>query len=165
MIKYLLDLPDPILLSQLCNSQQNVTESYSVNGNMEIKVIQTNTENRLIIESLFKTDLKIDYPITDKESEDLMEEFGLVLNKVRYNFLPNHYIDVYERPYYGSKYNLAILNLDIDFDISKLSVISYIANELEPEINSLIIEEITNNSKYTDYKLAYLNKIQKYVKY
>lgn len=162
MIKYLLDLPDPILLSQLCNSQQNVTEAYSINGNMEIKVIQTNTENRLIIESLFKTDLKIDYKITDKEADDLMEEFGLVLNKSCYNFLPNHYIDVYERPYYGSKYNLAILNIDID--ISKTPMISYIANELEPEINSLIIEEITNNSKYTDYKLAYLNKIQKYVK-
>ena len=163
MIKYLLDLPDPILLSQLCNSQQNVTEAYSINGNMEIKVIQTNTENRLIIESLFKTDLKIDYKITDKEADDLMEEFGLILNKSCYNFLPNHYIDVYERPYYGSKYNLAILNINID--ISKTPIISYIANELEPEINSLIVEEITNNSKYTDYKLAYLNKIQKYVKY
>ena len=162
MIKYLLDLPDPILLSQLCNSQQNVTEAYSINGNMEIKVIQTNTENRLIIESLFKTDLKIDYKITDKEADDLMEEFGLILNKSCYNFLPNHYIDVYERPYYGSKYNLAILNINID--ISKTPIISYIANELEPEINSLIVEEITNNSKYTDYKLAYLNKIQKYVK-
>ena len=163
MIKYLLDLPDPILLTQLCNSQQNVTEAYSINGNMEIKVIQTNTENRLIIESLFKTDLKIDYKITDKEADDLMEEFGLILNKSCYNFLPNHYIDVYERPYYGSKYNLAILNINID--ISKTPIISYIANELEPEINSLIVEEITNNSKYTDYKLAYLNKIQKYVKY
>ena len=162
MIKYLLDLPDPILLSQLCNSQQNVTEAYSINGNMEIKVIQTNTENRLIIESLFKTDLKIDYKITDKEADDLMEEFGLILNKSCYNFLPNHYIDVYDRPYYGSKYNLAILNINID--ISKTPIISYIANELEPEINSLIVEEITNNSKYTDYKLAYLNKIQKYVK-
>lgn len=162
MIKYLLDLPVPILLSQLCNSQQNVTEAYSINGNMEIKVIQTNTENRLIIESLFKTDLKIDYKITDKEADDLMEEFGLILNKSCYKFLPNHYIDVYERPYYGSKYNLAILNINID--ISKTPIISYIANELEPEINSLIVEEITNNSKYTDYKLAYLNKIQKYVK-
>lgn len=162
MIKYLLDLPVPILLSQLCNSQQNVTEAYSINGNMEIKVIQTNTENRLIIESLFKTDLKIDYKITDKEADDLMEEFGLILNKSCYNFLPNHYIDVYDRPYYGSKYNLAILNINID--ISKTPIISYIANELEPEINSLIVEEITNNSKYTDYKLAYLNKIQKYVK-
>lgn len=162
MIKYLLDLPVPILLSQLCNSQQNVTEAYSINGNMEIKVIQTNTENRLIIESLFKTDLKIDYKITDKEADDLMEEFGLILNKSCYKFLPNHYIDVYDRPYYGSKYNLAILNINID--ISKTPIISYIANELEPEINSLIVEEITNNSKYTDYKLAYLNKIQKYVK-
>lgn len=166
MPKFLLDLDDhnKQSINQQQYSETRLTEAYSVNGNIEMTVsqsidLQVNEiiSTKLIIESLFKTDLKITHEITQEDFKNLMEEFGLILYRTRLIFSPNVKIDVYDRPYYGSKYDLSILTISYPSTINLHDAEIFLANT--HLFNIKLLDDVTNNAKYTNYKLAYLNKI------
>ena len=166
MPKFLLDLDD-LNLNTINNhkySKNRLTEAYSINGNIEMTVRQSmdleNKEiisNQLIIESLFKTDLKITHEITQEDFKNFMEEFGLILRSTVFTISPNVKIDIYDRPYYGSKYDLAILSISYPSTINLHDAEIYLANTHSLDIK--LLDDVTDNAKYTNYKLAYLNKI------
>ena len=166
MPKFLLDLDD-LNLNTINNheySKTRLTEAYSINGNIEMTVRQSIDleskeiiSNQLIIESLFKTDLKITHEITQEDFKNLMEEFGLVLYRTRLTFSSNLKIDTYDRPYYGSKTDLAILTIAYPNNLNLHDAEKFLKDT--HSFNIKLLDDITNNAKYTNYKLAYLNKI------
>lgn len=166
MPKFLLDLDELNLntINSHPHSKTRLTEAYSVNGNIEMTVrqsidLQTQEiiSNQLIIESLFKTDLKIIHEITQEDFKNLMEEFGLVLSKTNIAFSPNVKIDIYDRSYYGSRHDLAIMTINYPSSINLHDAEIYLTSA--HSINIKLLDDVTNNAKYTNYKLAYLNKI------
>ena len=166
MPKFLLDLDDynKSIIANQPHSKTRLTEAYSVNGNIEMTVrqsidLQTQEiiSNQLIIESLFKTDLKIIHEITQEDFKNLMEEFGLVLYRTVRAFSSNVKIDIYDRSYYGSKTDLAILTISYPNNLSLHDAEIFLKDTHSLDIK--LLDDVTNNAKYTNYKLAYLNKI------